>query len=256
MTEEQTGSGAEFAQPVAQRRSTVVGIGASAGGLRALKEFFARVPEHSGLAYVVVTHLAADRESHLADLLQPHASIPVTQVADNIPLEPNQAYVIPPDRNLSAVDSHLRLTPLEKHRGTRAPVDHFFRTMAESLDGHAVAVVLTGTGSDGAQGIRRIRERGGIVIVQDPAEAEFDGMPRSAILSGAVDIVLPLADIPRRILELDRTHPRVRISEQPERATDADHELLPRILTQVRPRTGRFVRDGVRETIAPAPRDS
>lgn len=238
MSEHQAGVGEESVESVRQRRPTVVGIGASAGGLRALKQFFAAVPPNSGLAYVVVMHLPSDRESHLADLLQPHASMPVTQVADNIALEPNHAYIIPPDRNLSAVDSHLRLTPLEKNRGSRAPVDHFFRTMAESLDGHAVAVVLTGTGSDGALGVRRVRERGGFVIVQDPSEAEFDGMPRSAIDGGSVDIVLPLAEIPQRILELDGTRPHVRVSDEAERASDGDRDPVPRILTQVRLRTG------------------
>ena len=238
MTEYQAQPGEESVKSAEQRRLMVVGIGASAGGLHALQQFFATVPENSGLAYVVVTHLPSDRESHLADLLQPHSPIPVTQVSDNVALEPNRVYVIPPDRNLSAVDSHLRLTPLEKSRVTRAPVDHFFRTMAESLDGHAVAVVLTGTGSDGAQGIRRVRERGGFVIVQDPSDAEFDGMPRSAIDSGAVDIVLPLAEIPQRILELDGTRPSVRVPGEPERAPEGDTDTVPRILTQVRIRTG------------------
>jgi len=173
-------------------RSSVVGIGASAGGLQALKQFFSAVPTDSGISYVVVVHLPTDRESHLADLLQAHARMPVMQVTELTPLEPNQIYVVPPGRNLSAVDSHLRLAPLEADRRDRAPVDHFFRTLAESFDGQAVAVVLTGTGSDGAQGVRRIRECGGIVVVQDPEEAEFDGMPRSAINTGAVDLVLPL----------------------------------------------------------------
>lgn len=225
-------------EPPDRRRPTIVGIGASAGGLQALKQFFAAVPEDSGLAYVVVIHLASDRESHLADLLQPHAPIPVAQVTETTPLELNQVYVIPPDHNLSAIDSHLRLTPLEPERRDRAPIDHFFRTLAESFDGHAVAVILTGTGSDGTQGIRCIRERGGIVIAQDPTEAEFDGMPRSALDSGAVDIVLPVAEIPRRILELEETQPRMHIPAEAGRGEDANGELVPRILAWVRTRTG------------------
>jgi two-component system CheB/CheR fusion protein len=164
------------------------------------------------------------------------------QVTETTPLERNHVYVIPPGHNLSAVDSHLRLAPLEVNRFERAPVDHFFRTLADSFDGRAVAVVLTGSGSDGAVGVRRIRERGGIVIVQDPAEAEFDGMPRSALESGAVDIVLPVAEIPQRILEIDGTRPRVRAPGEPERAGEGNREeeseLVSRILTQVRLRTG------------------
>src|SRR3712207_971604 len=109
-------------KPPDPRRPTIAGIGASAGGLQALKEFFAAVPPDSGLAYVVVMHLAADRESHLADLLQPHAPIPVTQVTETTPLELNQVYVIPPGHYLSAVDSHLRLTRLKEHRSDRAPI--------------------------------------------------------------------------------------------------------------------------------------
>lgn len=237
MSEHPSASAAPAEAP-ASRRPTIVGIGASAGGLQALQQFFAAVPANSGLAYVVVIHLASAHESHLADLLQPYASLPVTQVRETTPLERNHVYVIPPNHNLSAIDSHLRLTPLEAKRSDRAPVDHFFRTLADSFDGNAVAVILTGTGSDGALGVRRIRERGGIVIAQDPVEAEFDGMPRSAIDTGVVDIVLPVGAIPRRILELEETQPRVAGLAQPRTAEETEGELLPRVLTLVRTRTG------------------
>ena len=238
MSEETSPSAKPPLESPGTRRPTVVGIGASAGGLQALKKFFDAVPRDGGLAYVVVVHLPADRESHLAELVQPHASLPVTQVTETTPLEPNHVYVIPPGHNLSAVDSHLRLTRVKDHRADRAPIDHFFRTLAESFDGRAVAVILTGTGSDGAQGVRRIREKGGVVIAQDPAEAEFDGMPRSAIESGAVDIVLPLAEIPRRIVELEATRPRMSAAAPAASAAEAERELVPRMLTQVRARTG------------------
>ncbi len=237
MTETQATPAAKQSAAPDRKRPTIVGIGASAGGLQALKQFFDAVPADAGLPWVVVIHLASHRESHLADLLQPRSPIPVTQVTETTPLEPNHAYVIPPDYNLSAIDSHLRLTPLEPERVNRAPVDHFFRTLADQFDGHAVAVILTGTGSDGSQGVRRIRERGGIVIVQDPVEAEFDGMPRSAINSGMVDLVLPLAEIPGRIVELLKTRPQVRVSTEPDPGEEADGELVPRILTWVRTRT-------------------
>ena len=238
MSEREAPSTEQALKPLEPQRPTIVGIGASAGGLVALKQFFSAVPPDSGLSYVVVIHLASDRESHLADLLQPNSSIPVRQVTETTLLELNQAYVIPPDHNLSALDSHLHLTPLEDQRRDRAPVDHFFRTLADSFDGHAVAVILTGTGSDGALGIRRIRERGGIVIAQDPTEAEFDGMPRSALESGVVDIVLPVAEIPRRILELEEARPLVRVKGESGRVEEGNGELVPRILTWVRTRTG------------------
>jgi two-component system CheB/CheR fusion protein len=224
-----------------------VGIGASAGGLEALKRFFAAVPADSGLAYVVVVHLPAERESHLADLLQPHAPIPVMQVVGSTMLESDQVYVVPPGRNLSAVDSHLHLSRLEEWREDRAPIDHFFRTLAESFDGHAVAVVLTGTGSDGAQGVRRIQEKGGVVVVQDPGEAEFDGMPRSALATGVVDLVLPVAEIPGRILEFDRMRPRVK--EAAGREMEGEGDRVPRILTQVQARTGQDFSRYKRSTI-------
>lgn len=220
----------------ASARPTIVGIGASAGGLLALQRFFDAVPADSGLAYVVVIHLASAHESHLADLLQPHANMPVTQVTEMTQLEPNHVYVIPPNHNLSAIDSHLHLTPLEKKRTDRAPIDHFFRTLADTFDGNAVAVILTGTGSDGALGVRRIRERGGIVVAQNPEEAEFDGMPRTAIETGMVDIVLPVAEIPRRILELEGTQPR--LTPESREPKEREEELVPRILTVVRTRTG------------------
>ncbi|HEU4753386.1 MAG TPA: chemotaxis protein CheB, partial [Armatimonadota bacterium] len=228
-------------------RPAIVGIGASAGGLEALKRFFAAVPGDSGLPYVVVVHLPVQRESRLAELLQPHACIPVMQVTGSTLLEPDQVYVIPPGQNLSAVDSHLHLSSIEERREHRAPIDHFFRTLAEAFDGHAVGVVLTGTGSDGALGARRIREKGGIVIVQDPDEAQFDGMPRSALDTGVVDLVLPVAEIPARILELGRTHPRVR--EDAGQAAGTERDRVPRILTQVQAHTGQDFSRYKRSTI-------
>lgn len=223
--------------PPRPQHPTIVGIGTSAGGLSALRQFFGAVKADTGISYVVVAHMPADRESHLAELLQPHARIPVTQVTGDTVLESDHVYVIPPGHNLSAIDSHLRLEQLEVERDERAPVDHFLRTLSDTFDGQAVAVTLTGGGSDGAQGARAIRGRGGIVIAQDPGEAEFDGMPRSAIDSGAVDIVLPVADIPQRILELDGARPTLRLPRPTEREALA-HELVPRILTQIRMRTG------------------
>src|SRR5262245_44406586 len=219
------------------RKMTVVGIGASAGGLDALKQFFGIVPADTGLAFVVVVHLAPQRESHLAELLQPRAKIPVRQVADSAHLEPNHVYVIPPGRNLSAVDTHLRVTPMEPDRLARAPVDHFLRTLAETRDGSSIAVILSGTGTDGAEGVRHIREAGGLVLVQDPTEAEYDGMPRSAINSGVVDVVSRVADMPRHIASFVGTKPQVPTADE-ERPRGDGTDLMQQILTAVRVRTG------------------
>ena len=191
----------------------VVGIGASAGGLAALKTFFAHVPEESGLAFVVVVHLSPDRKSHLSELLQPHIKMPVQQVTETVPLERNHVYVIPPNANLDTIDTHLRLTELEQRRIERAPIDHFFRTLAKTHDGEAIGVILTGTGADGTLGLREIKAQGGLTVVQDPADAEYDGMPQSAIATGMVDLILPLAEIPQAILNYIRTHPQLPLVE-------------------------------------------
>ena len=218
---------------------TVVGIGASAGGLAALKTFFGHVPEGSGLAFVVVVHLSPEHESHLAELLQPHVPFPVQQVTETVPVEADRVYVIPPGRNLSAVDTHLRLSPLEPERRNRAPVDHFFRTLSATHDGHSVGVVLTGTGSDGALGVREIKERNGLVVVQDPNEAEYDGMPQSAVATGVVDWVLPLAEIPGAILRFAATDPAVPIPAEGADLEADERRRLQRVLALVRARTGR-----------------
>jgi two-component system CheB/CheR fusion protein len=218
---------------------TVVGIGASAGGLTALGEFLRNVTEGSGLAYVVVVHLSPEHKSHLADLLQPQTAMPVLQVTETVELKPDCVYVIPPNANLSAIDTHLRLSPLEQRRIERAPIDHFFRTLAEQHDGHAIGVVLTGTGSDGTLGVKEIKLRGGLTVVQDPNEAEYDGMPQSAIATGFVDLVLPLSSIPGAVLRYARTEPRVPLGADGE-AIHPDHRaLLQKVLAQVRARTGR-----------------
>ncbi|MBV8864840.1 MAG: hypothetical protein JO210_05510, partial [Acidobacteriaceae bacterium] len=219
-------------------KPTVIGIGASAGGLSAIKKFFEEVPTGSGLIFVVVVHLSPEHKSLLADLLQPHVRMPVQQVTDTTAMEPNTVYVIPPNANLSAIDTHLRLSKLEEQRRQRAPIDHFFRTLAATHDGHAVGVVLTGTGSDGTLGIREIKEKGGIIIVQDPNEAEFDGMPQSAIATGLVDLILPVADIFPSILRLVQTRPRVTTSEDAA-AAGAEDDPLFKILGILRARTDR-----------------
>lgn len=215
---------------------TIVSIGASAGGLGALKRFFEFVPADSGLAFVVVVHLAPDHDSHLAELLQPSVAMPVLQVTETTPMAPNRVYVIPPNRNLSAIDTHLRLSPLEENRQERAPVDHFFRTVSATHDGNSVAVILTGTGSDGALGLKEVKGRGGLTIVQDPSDAEYDGMPQSAIATGFVDLVLRLDDIPDAILRFASIDPDVAEGNE---LSEADGQLLQRVFAQIRARTGR-----------------
>ena len=218
--------------------AAVVGIGASAGGLAALQQLLGNVPSHSGLAWVIVVHLPPDLESHLPELLQPYTNLAVTQVSETIAIEPDHVYVIPPGSNLEAIDSHLRLAGMKQHQ-QRRPIDHFFSTIADTYDGSAIGVVLTGTGTDGAIGIRSIKEGGGLAIAQDPVEAEYDGMPQSAIATGVVDLVLPLASIPDAVIRFAHTRPRVRVPSEEEELKGADKRLLLQALENVRMVTGR-----------------
>ena len=186
----------------------VVGIGASAGGLEALDSFFRHVPDKSGLAFVVVQHLDPTHKGMLVELLQRATSMRVQQAKDRTKVEPNQVYVIPPDRDLSILHGVLHLfTPAAPH-GLRLPIDFFFRSLGADQQARAIGVVLSGMGSDGTLGLREIKQQGGGVFVQAPESAKFDGMPRSAIDAGLADVVAPALELPARIITyLGHFHP-------------------------------------------------
>ncbi len=232
-----------------QRNLKVVGIGASAGGLSALKQLFHQLPHDSDMAFVVVVHLAPERDSHLPELLQPHCPMPVQQVAETVRLEPNRVYIIPPNANLNTIDTHLRLSDLEAERRERAPIDHFFRTLARAHGERSIGIVLTGTGSDGTLGLREIQEHGGLTIAQQPEEAEFDGMPRSAIIAGAVDLILPLSQIPSHIVRFGQTEPRIPEIAGREVEPAESERLLQKIFAQIRKISGRDFLPYKRSTI-------
>ncbi|HET8727031.1 MAG TPA: chemotaxis protein CheB, partial [Alphaproteobacteria bacterium] len=181
-----------------------VGIGASAGGIRALKTFFRAVPADSNMAYVVILHLSPDHESNLAEVLQTTAPIPVTQVRERVQIEPNHVYVVSPNKKLSLTDAHIEISDMIGIEERRAPVDMFFRTLAGAQHSRAVSVILSGTGANGSAGIKRVKEYGGLCIAQDPAEADFADMPRNAIAAGVVDYVLPAGEIPARLMAYRR----------------------------------------------------
>jgi two-component system, chemotaxis family, CheB/CheR fusion protein len=166
----------------------VVGLGGSAGSIEALKTFFSFMPEESGLAFVVVLHLPPEYESSLAEVLQKWTSMPVIQVSEPIKVEANYVYVIPPRKHLLMADGHLTLTVLPHEYGKRSAVDIFFQTLAETHRSRSAAIVLSGVDGDGALGIKRIKEVGGITVAQKPEEAQHDGMPRSAIETGMVGV--------------------------------------------------------------------
>ena len=174
----------------------VVGIGGSAGAIAAMQGFFEQVAGDSGMAYVVILHLSPEHDSKLAEVLQASCSIPVRQVTERVRVEPDHVYLVPPDRHLTIADERICVTPNVTTQDRRAPVDIFFRALAESHRARAVCVVLSGTGANGSMGLKRIKERGGAAFVQDPAEAAFDEMPGNSIATGLVDQVLPAAEIP------------------------------------------------------------
>ncbi|MDB5796951.1 MAG: signal transduction histidine kinase with CheB and CheR [Paucimonas sp.] len=182
----------------------VVGIGASAGGIQALLRFFEAMPADNGMAFVIVLHLSPRHESNVAHILQDKTRMPVSQVTQTVPIEPNNVYIIPPTKELLMNDGALQVTPAARPPGRHTVIDVFFRTLAEVHRERAVGIVLSGAGSDGAVGIARIKERGGITLAQAPGDAEHDSMPLRAIQTGSVDLVLPVADMPQRLIELFR----------------------------------------------------
>jgi len=182
----------------------VVGIGASAGGLVALERFFSNVPENSGLAFVVVTHLSPSHVSLLPGLVASHSALPCTEASDSQFAEPNHVYFIPPNKGIVISGGVLGLVEPPEPHGLRHPIDHFFESLAADQGRHGVAVVLSGTGTDGTAGVRSVRASMGLTVAQQPAEAEHGGMPSSAIDSGAIDLVLPAAEMPSEILAFVR----------------------------------------------------
>ena len=205
-----------------------MGIGGSAGGLEACHQLIDQLPADIGMAFVVVLHLAPARNSALAELLASHASLPAMQVTDGMPLEAGRVHVIPPGMDMVLMDGRLLLHPRQEQRrpgqppdarGQFLPINTFFSSLASAAGSRAIGVILSGTGSDGAQGLKEIKAAGGITIAQDPGSARSDGMPRSAIATGAVDLVMP----PDRI-----AHELVRIARHPlARATAPDDDGAP-----------------------------
>jgi two-component system CheB/CheR fusion protein len=174
----------------------VVALGASAGGLDACSRLFDAVPADIGMAFVLIQHLDPTHASMMVDLLTSHTTMKILQAADGMPLEREHVYVIPPATYLSIDGSALKLSAPQERHGARLPFDFFLRSLAAAYGERAICVILSGTGADGSLGLKAVKEKGGIVIVQNPGEAAYDGMPRSAIMTGLVDSVLPVAKIP------------------------------------------------------------
>lgn len=171
-----------------------VGIGASAGGIGVLQQFFEELPPDTGAAYVVIVHLDPTHTSELTEIIARKTTMSVNQVQRKMHMKPNCVYVIPPNRRLLITDHDIATFAFDEPRGRRSPIDQFFRSLADQ-HGDGYAILMSGAGSDGALGVKAIKEADGIILVQDPAEAEFPSMPRSAIATGLVDVVLPVRNL-------------------------------------------------------------
>jgi two-component system, chemotaxis family, CheB/CheR fusion protein len=225
---------------------TVVGIGASAGGVQALRAFFEALPTDTGMAFVVIMHLSPVHRSNLVEVLQARTSMPVKQVTETVRFKPNHIYVIPPDKRMEVSDHELSVSEFEDPGERRAPIDLFFRSLAV-VTGDGAAIVLSGGGTDGSVGIRDVKEAGGLVLAQDPDEAEHDSMPRSAIATGLVDVVLPVREMAVQLVELKRRWDD--LSADVSELTTTDAEYLQRVLAQVRARTGHDFSSYKRSTV-------
>jgi len=178
----------------------VVGVGASAGGLDAIERLFGKMPVDSGMAFVVVQHLSPNFESLMDELLARHTKMPIHRVTDGMELEANGIYLIPPKKNMVLSNSRLLLTDQDSDGSLNLPINIFFRSLAQDAGQRAIAIVLSGTGSDGSHGIREVHENGGLVLVQDLDSASFDGMPRSAASTDIVDVVCPPEKMADRLM--------------------------------------------------------
>src|SRR5208282_3909352 len=192
----------------------IVGIGASAGGLEALEQFLKNVPVGSGMAFVIVQHLDPTRKGVMSELLQRATSMKVVQVKDRTLVRPDCVFVIPPNKDMSLLHGVLHLLAPVAPRGLRLPIDFFLRSLAQDQQEHSVGVILSGMGSDGTLGLRAIKEKAGVVLVQEPATAKFDSMPRSAIDAGLADIVAPADELPGKILAYLQRTPQIARTEE------------------------------------------
>jgi len=211
----------------------VVAIGASAGGLEALQDFFKSMPLDSGLAFVVIQHLSPDYKSMMDELLARQTQMKIHIITDGMRIEPNRVYLIPPRKNLSVFHDQLFLEDYNLKKGLNLPIDIFFRSLAAEKGKNGIGIILSGTGSDGALGTRAIKEVGGMVMVQDEQSAKFDGMPRSSISTGLVDFILPPDEMPKSLLEYIK-HPFIQKSKSLDNILTQNYDSLTKIILILR----------------------
>lgn len=215
---------------------SIVGLGASAGGLEALEQFLGHVPKGCGLSFVVVQHLDPTHKGILVELLQRNTLMPVIQIKDRMKIEPDHVYVIPPNKDLSILHGVLHLLEPAAPRGLRLPIDFFFRSLADDQHERSLGVILSGMGSDGTLGLRAIKEKAGAVFVQTPASAKFDSMPRMAIDAGLADVIAPAEELPDKIIEYLKHVP---LLVRPDRdIAEKDQSALEKIIILLRGQSG------------------
>ncbi|MCF8227970.1 MAG: PAS domain-containing protein [Bacteroidales bacterium] len=217
------------------RNFPILGIGASAGGLEALEQLLENVPADSGMAYVVIQHLDPTQKGMLPELLQRISKMKVFLVKDRMPIKPNNIYVIPPNKSMSILKGVLYLFEPAEARGLRLPIDFFLRSLADDQKEYAIGVILSGMGSDGSSGLKAIKEKEGIAIVQEPETAKFDSMPRNAIDSGLIDIVAPPNNIYNKLIDFFKHLPEVKSDISGE---GKNKSALEKIIILLRTHTG------------------
>lgn len=233
MKKEQRGESEKNQEPL----FPVVGIGTSAGGVKALRAFFDYLSDNTGMAYVVIIHLSEDHPSNLDNVLQSCTEMKVHQVKNKTEIQPDHVYVIAPDEELFISGNDL--LPAEKRKDDDATaVDHFFRSLAEAHADQAIGVILTGMGNDGTAGIKAIKEHGGTVLVQDTDDSEFDGMTASAEQTGLADFVLPLKDITSKFVEYKRVRSNLKGRLKPEALSEKEQEVLDDIFARLNLKAG------------------
>jgi two-component system CheB/CheR fusion protein len=212
----------------------IVGIGASAGGLEALEQFFTNMPPNCGMAFVIIQHLDPNHKGLMHELLQHYTEMPVYTATDRLKVKPNSVYLIPPNKSLSILNGTLHLfVPIET-RGLRLPVDFFLKSLADDRGEQSIGIILSGMGSDGTNGVKAIKEKAGLVLVQEPASAKFDSMPKSAIDAVMADVIAPVNELPQNLVKL--VSQPVHITKKPE--TTKDSSALEKIIILLRTQTG------------------
>lgn len=214
----------------------IVGIGASAGGLEALELFLRNVPENSGMAFVVIQHLDPSHKTMLTELLQRATGMKTVQAEDQMQVKPNCVYIIPPNKEMSILHGTLHLFAPVTPRGVRLPIDFFFRSLAEDRREQSIGVILSGMGSDGTLGLKAIKGKAGVTLVQEPATAKFDSMPRSAISAGLADLVAPAEKLPGKIIDFLR-HARSLFGSEVA-LEEKDKSSLDKVVLLLRDKTG------------------